>query len=150
MPAVRNYRRSRARRVGDVVVGRLIWTGLVPNGYLLTTIGRRTGRARTKPVAVVVHEGRRWLVSPYGSVAWVLNARAAGTVVLRRRFDRREYTVREVPPPEAGPVLKRYYRISGPSRPYINATKDSPVERFVAEAPRHPVFELTPVTARRV
>jgi len=63
MPAVTNYRRSRARRVGDVVVGRLIWTGLVPNGYLLTTIGRRTGKARTRPVAVVVHEGRRWLVS---------------------------------------------------------------------------------------
>ncbi|WP_245812325.1 nitroreductase family deazaflavin-dependent oxidoreductase [Actinophytocola xinjiangensis] len=138
------YRRSRALRVGDTIVGWLIWTGLVPNGYLLTTVGRRTGRERTTPVAVVAHEGRRWLVSPYGAVAWVFNARAHGSVVLRRRFTRREYTVRELPAQEAGPVLRRYYVLSAPSRPYINATKDSPVERFVAQAPRHPVFELTP------
>ena len=63
---------------------------------------------------------------------------------LARRRDTRDYTIREVPPDEAGPVLKRYVRIARSTRPYFQATKDSPVEDFVAEADRHPVFELTP------
>jgi hypothetical protein len=79
----------------------------------------------------------------------VHNARAAGRVTLRRRLDTREYTVREVSTQEAGPVLKRYVRIATATRPYFQATKDSPVEDFVAEADRHPVFELTPVTKDR-
>lgn len=29
------------------------------------------------------------------------------------------------------------------TRPYFDATPDAPVEHFVAEADRHPVFELT-------
>ena len=42
----------------------LVSAGLVPGSYLLTTRGRRTGRARRNPVAVVEHDGRRWLVAP--------------------------------------------------------------------------------------
>jgi hypothetical protein len=30
------------------------------------------------------------------------------------------------------------------TRKYFQADKDAPVEQFVAEADRHPVFELTP------
>jgi hypothetical protein len=78
-------------------------------------------------------------------VSWVHNARAAGRVTLRRRLDTREYTVREVSAQEAGPVLKRYVGIATATRPYFVATKDSPVEDFVAEADRHPAFELIPV-----
>ena len=47
--------------------------------------------------------------------------------------------------PEAGLVLKRYIRIAPATWRYFQATKDSPVKDFVAEADRHPVFELTPV-----
>jgi deazaflavin-dependent oxidoreductase (nitroreductase family) len=142
----RQYRPSRGRRVGDAIIGVFIRAGLVPSSYLLTTRGRKTGRMRTNPVTVVEHDGRRWLVAPYGPVSWVHNARAAGRVTLRRRFQERAYTVREVPAQEAGPVLKRYVRIATATRPFFQATKDSPVEEFVAEADRHPVFELTPVT----
>jgi len=118
--------------------------GLVPRSYLLTTRGRKTGQPRTNPVVPVDHDGRRWLVAPYGPVSWVHNARTAGRVSLTRRRDTRDYTIREVTPGEAGPVLKRYVRISPSTRPYFQATKDSPVAAFVAEADRHPVFELTP------
>ncbi|MEU6718728.1 hypothetical protein ABZ897_45305 [Nonomuraea sp. NPDC046802] len=90
------------------------------------------------------HEGRRWLVAPYGEVAWVLNARAAGKVILRRRFTACAYTIRELAPEEAGPVLKRYAGLSAPTRSCFQATKDSAVEDFIAEAGRHPVFELAP------
>ena len=81
------------------------------------------------------HDGRRWLVAPYGPVSWVLNARAAARVSLTRRRDTRDYIVREVAPEEAGPILKRYVRIAPAIRRYFQATK---------EAGRHPVFELTP------
>jgi deazaflavin-dependent oxidoreductase (nitroreductase family) len=141
----RTYRPSRGRRVGDAVMSVFIRAGLVPSTYLLTTRGRKTGRPRTNPVTVVDHDGRRWLVAPYGPVSWVHNARAAGRVTLRRRLDTREYTVREVSAQEAGPVLKRYVGIATATRPYFVATKDSPVEDFVAEADRHPAFELIPV-----
>jgi deazaflavin-dependent oxidoreductase (nitroreductase family) len=116
----------------------------VPRSHLLTTRGRKSGLPRTNPVVPVEHGGRRWLVAPYGPVSWVHNARAAGRVSLTRRRDTRHYTIREASPDQAGPVLKRYARLAPSARPYFQATKDSPVEAFTAEADRHPVFELTP------
>ncbi|MFI1993748.1 nitroreductase family deazaflavin-dependent oxidoreductase [Actinoplanes sp. NPDC020271] len=114
-----------------------------PHSYLLTTRGRRTGQPRTTPVTVVERDGRRYLVAPYGPVSWVLNARAAGHVTLRRRGRRADYQVREVDADEAGPVLKQYIGIARPTRPYFRAAPDAPVTQFVAEAKNHPVFELT-------
>jgi deazaflavin-dependent oxidoreductase (nitroreductase family) len=140
--AVRTFRMSLGRRVGDAIIGVLIRAGLVPDSYLLTTRGRKTGRPRTNPVTIVETDGRRWLVAPYGPVSWVHNARAAGRVTLHRRRDKLEYAVHEVTPEEAGPVLKWYVGISRPARPYFQATKDAPVEEFIAEAGQHPVFEL--------
>jgi deazaflavin-dependent oxidoreductase (nitroreductase family) len=145
----RTYRPSRGRRVCDAITSVFIRAGLMPSSYLLTTRGRKTGRPRTNPVTVVEHDGKRWLVAPYGPVSWVHNARAAGRVTLRRRRDTREYAVREVAAQEAGPVLKRYVGIATATRAYFQAAKDSPVEDFVAEADRHPVFELTLVTRDR-
>jgi deazaflavin-dependent oxidoreductase (nitroreductase family) len=145
----RQFRPSRWRRVGDTVIGVFARAGLVPSTYLLTTSGRRTGRPLTHPVTVVEQQGRRWLVAPYGAVSWVHNARAAGRVTLGRRGDRRDYEVREVPAEEAGPVLKRYVGVATATRPYFAADKDAPVEEFVAEADRHPVFELLPISEAR-
>ncbi|WP_217370725.1 hypothetical protein [Nonomuraea antri] len=65
-------------------------------------------------------------------------------MLLRRRFTQRAYTVREVGPRQAGPVLKRYVRVATATRPYFQAAVDSPEADFVAEARHHPVFELTP------
>jgi deazaflavin-dependent oxidoreductase (nitroreductase family) len=142
---VRQYRRGRGHRVENVVMSALVRIGVVPHSYLLTTQGRRTGTLRTNPVTVVEHAGRRWLVAPYGVVPWVHNARAAGRVSLTRRFRTSHYTIREVPAQEAGPVLKRYITIASATRAYFRADKNSSVEAFVAEADRHPVFELTPL-----
>jgi deazaflavin-dependent oxidoreductase (nitroreductase family) len=123
----------------------LVSAGLVPHSYLLTTRGRRTGRARSNPVVVVEHDGRHWLVAPYGAVSWVHNARAAGQVRLARRRGTGTYAVREVVGSEAGPVLQRYVRIASATREYFQADQNDPVERFTAEAEQHPVFELTPI-----
>jgi deazaflavin-dependent oxidoreductase (nitroreductase family) len=145
----RQFRPSRGRRVGDAIMGLLVRAGLVPSTYLLTTTGRKTGRPLTHPATVVEQDGRRWLVAPYGAVSWVHNARAAGRVTLGRRGRQRVYAVREVPAGEAGPVLKRYVGVATATRPYFGADKDAPVEDFVAEADRHPVFELLPVNEDR-
>jgi len=123
----------------------LVRAGLVPHSYLLTTVGCRTGQARRNPVLVVKHEGRRWLVAPYGAVSWVHNARAAGQVRLARRRETRDYTIREVDGPEAGPVLQRYVQIASATRQYFQADQKDPVDSFIAEAGQHPVFELTPI-----
>jgi len=139
---VRPYRMSRGRRVGNVIMRGLIRLRAVPGSYLLTTTGRTSGLPRTTPVTVVELDGRRWLVAPYGAVAWVLNARAAGRVSLSRGRDDVGYRIREVEPAEAGPVLKAYIGIARPTRPYFRAGVGDPVDDFVAEAGLHPVFEL--------
>jgi deazaflavin-dependent oxidoreductase (nitroreductase family) len=139
--------RSRQWRAGNAVAGLLARAGLGPV-HLLTVIGRKTGRPHTLPVVPIERDGRRFLVAPYGVVAWVLNARAAGRVSLRYGRATRRYAIREVAAREAGPVLKRYVAVVGKiPRSYFSATRDSPVADFVAEAGRHPVLELTAVGA---
>jgi len=145
---VRQFRMSRRDRVGDAICGALARVGIGPF-HLLTTRGRRTGLPRSKPVVLVIQDEQRWLVAPYGPVSWVLNARAAGRVTLRRGRERREYAIDELPAAAAGPILKRYLGVASATRPYFRASKDSPVEDFVAEADRHPVFKLTPIADDR-
>jgi deazaflavin-dependent oxidoreductase (nitroreductase family) len=142
---VKEYRPGRWSRVENTVMSALVRAGLVPSSYLLTTKGRKTGRMRSNPVTIVEHAGRRWLVAPYGPVSWVHNARAAGRVSLSRRLRTRHYGIREVSAIEAGPVLQRYVAVATATRKYFQADKDAPVEQFVAEAHRHPVFELVPI-----
>jgi deazaflavin-dependent oxidoreductase (nitroreductase family) len=146
---VRQFRPSRARRVVDSIMTLFVRAGVVPSTYLLTVRGRKSGRPITHPATVAEHDGRRWLVAPYGVVSWVLNARAAGEVTLSRAGRKRTYAVREVTAEEAGPVLKEYVKIASATRPYFAATKDSPVADFTAEADRHPVFELIPAPEGR-
>jgi len=141
---VRRYRPGRWRHLENAVMSLLTRVGLMPHSYLLLTRGRRTGKLRRTPVVLVELHGRRWLVAPYGVVGWVHNARAAGEVTLVRRAERRTYTIREVPAEEAGPVLQRYLDLAPAPRKYFRARRGEPVERFVAEAHLHPVFELTP------
>jgi deazaflavin-dependent oxidoreductase (nitroreductase family) len=128
--------------MGNAIAGVLARAGIGPI-HLLTTRSRKTGRLHTKPVVCIEQGGKRWLVAPYGAVSWVHNARAAKRVTLRRGRDTRDYAVREVGPVEAGPVLKRYVGIAGRTQASFQASEDCPVDDFVAEAHRHPVFELT-------
>jgi len=141
---VREFSMRGADRAGNAIFSLLTRAGIGP-AHLLTTRGRRTGRPRTNPVILVRQDGQRWLVAPYGAVSWVLNARAAGRVTLRRGRASRDYTIRELPPAQSGPILQRYIRVAPATRPYFQAGKDSPTADFIAEADRHPVFELTPI-----
>jgi hypothetical protein len=84
------------------------------------------GRAHTVPVVPVERDGKRWVVAPYGPVAWVHNARALGRVSLRYGRSKHAYAVREATADEAGPVLKRYVAVASKTRQHFRASPDAP------------------------
>jgi deazaflavin-dependent oxidoreductase (nitroreductase family) len=128
------------RRLTTLLVTPLIYAGVAPFGlHLLTVPGRRTGRRYTTPVSVL---GGRWLVAPWGERNWVKNARAAGSVELRRGRRRRRTRIEEVPSDERAPILHEYVRTIRANREFFDAGPEDPVEAFAAEAARHPVFRL--------
>jgi deazaflavin-dependent oxidoreductase (nitroreductase family) len=137
----------------------------VPTGapnVLLTVRGRRSGMPRSKPVGMVELDGAWFVQSSYGETGWVANLRAAGeATVTRPGGGRVPVRAIELPPDEAGAVLRRalepFHRsrllraLLGPEmRPPIGVLRrlrlrvdDTPAE-YVAEARRHPLFELRP------
>ena len=129
---------------------RLLRLGLPfgPN-VLLTVRGRSSGRELTFPVAIVRVGGRRFVQSPFGEVQWVRNLRASGTAVVTHGRRREEVRAVELAPEEAGAVLREgvapYLRFA-PLRPllgrFFDIDVDSSPDELVAEARRHPTFEL--------
>ena len=118
------------------------WGIAAPNSYVLTVRGRKTGKTYSAPVLLVEENGRRWLVSPYGEVSWVRNARAAGEVTLSRKGRSEMLKIRAANSQESAPILKQYINREKIVQPYFDVSPDASLEAFVAEAPRHPVFQL--------
>ena len=111
--------------------------------YLLETKGRKTGKAYTTPVNLTQIDGRRYLVAVRGETGWVRNARAAGTVLLRKGSARTTFRVHEVAVDERPPILKEFLeRYAAQVQRFYPVPKGSPVEAFREMAPRAPVFEL--------
>ncbi len=124
----------------------LIRLGL-PTGpmFMLTAPGRKTGQPRSTPITPQVDGGRRYAMAPYGEVAWVQNVRAAGgRAGLKSRGREENVRLQEVTPAEAGPLLKKYVEANARIQPFFDAKPGDPVERFAAEAGKHPVFEILP------
>ncbi|WP_308798934.1 nitroreductase family deazaflavin-dependent oxidoreductase [Agromyces silvae] len=141
------YHHGRVMHLANRAMTALTRAGLVPHAAVLTVTGRTSGLPRSTPVTAIEQGGALWLVSPYGTVSWVRNARASGEVTLAKRRTTRRFAVREATPAEAGPVLKRYVAIAPIVLPYFVAGRHDPAEAFAAEADRHPVFELVPLEA---
>ena len=138
------FRQTTLRSLGNKLIGPLARLGLAgKRTHVLTVTGRRSGKRYSTPVQLVLEDGARWLVAPYGERAWVKNARAAGEVELTRARRTTRYRIDEVGPQEAAPILRRYLRTTPIAKPYFDASADDPVEAFVAEAATHPVFRLT-------
>jgi deazaflavin-dependent oxidoreductase (nitroreductase family) len=138
------YRLGPARKAVNVLVTSMLRLGVGgKSSYLLTTTGRRTGRARTTPVTLVEGDGERWLVSPYGEVGWVHNVRALPEVSLQRGRVTELLHAEEAGAQTAGPVLRRYVRQVRVTAPFFDARAEDPEQAFTAEALRHPVFRLT-------
>jgi deazaflavin-dependent oxidoreductase (nitroreductase family) len=130
------------RFVNRMMVRMIRWNIAPAGTYLLTVRGRKTGKEYSAPVLLIEHDGQRWLVSPYGEVNWLKNARAAGEVTITRGKDSETLKIQECSPAESAPILKEYITKEGIVRPYFDVQPDDSIEAFEAEAPRHPVFLL--------
>src|SRR5215831_5983222 len=110
---------------------------------LLTVRGRKTGRERTTPVAIVENNGGRYVTSVYGASQWVRNIRAAGEGKLAKRWRTRKVRIVELSPGEAAPILKHGLTMA-PSflKKYFEATADSSIEELERDAKHHPVFKI--------
>ncbi len=138
----RPYRLSGSRRLVNAAIKPLARLGLAGrHTYVLVVRGRKTGRRYETPVSLI-ENGDRWLVAPYGEVAWVRNARAAGEVELTRARRTERLRIEEAPAEEAASVLKRYLKAVPVVRPFFDVTLESSLEDFIGEAPDHPVFRL--------
>lgn len=138
-----SFRQTWLRRLGNRLIAPLARLGLAGKRmHVLTVSGRKSGRRYSTPVALVFHDGQRWLVAPYGERPWVWNARAAGEVELTRALHRERVPIEEVNAGTAAPILREYLRKTPVTKPYFEAGRDAPLEEFEAEASRHPVFRI--------
>lgn len=114
------------------------------HNYLLITRGRKTGREYATPVNVLEMNGRRYLVASRGETGWVRNARAAGSVILKKGAKQWTCKVRELPEGERPPVIKEFLdRFATSVQRFYTIRAGSPVEDFRAIAASNPVFELS-------
>ncbi len=109
----------------------------------LEVTGRKSGRTISLPVAVVVVDGQRYLVSMLGdNVQWVKNVRAAAGRAALRSGGREEVLLDEVPADQRAPILRAYLQRAPGARPHIPVNKDAPLTEFEQIAGAYPVFRL--------
>ena len=119
-----------------------------PN-VLLTTRGRKTGKSRTTPVALMKLHDRKFLLATFGEVNWVRNLRATQEAQVGKGGHRDTFRVKELAPEIAAPLFKEIltpYLNSRMMRSFLstgyNLGPKSSDEDFLREALRHPMFEL--------
>lgn len=118
--------------------------GLFPN-YLVTleVVGRQSGKTIRFPLAMVVMNGNRYLVSMLGEEAnWVRNVQAAGGEAWLQHGKREHVLLKEVEVKHRAPILKAYLQRAPGARPHIPVHKDAPLAEFEKISARYPVFEL--------
>jgi deazaflavin-dependent oxidoreductase (nitroreductase family) len=137
------YRNRPLRRLLNILVRPLARLGLAGRRtHVLTVVGRRSGKRYSTPVLLVLLDGERWLVAPYGEREWVKNARASGWVELTRALKTERVEVEEVGPDRAAPVLRAYLRSTPVTAPFFGTKRNAPLEKFAEEAHLHPVFRV--------
>ena len=137
-------------RTGNRIVTVLLRLGL-PVGpmSLLTVRGRRSGLARTTPVALTTVDGGWLLVAAYGRVEWVKNLQVARWATITRGRRLINVDAAELSSLAAAPILRDIVASAGPVTmrvvgPYFDTAADAPLAAWEAEVVHHPVFRLTP------
>jgi deazaflavin-dependent oxidoreductase (nitroreductase family) len=118
--------------------------GIAPN-YMVTleVTGRKSGKTISFPLAMVVMDGERYLVSMLGKEAnWVSNVRAAGGKARLRHGSSEQVVLVEVDASRRAPILKAYLARAPGARPHIPVDKDAPLAQFEAIAAEYPVFRV--------
>jgi len=150
------------RAIGPLM--RLVLRRGLPAGpnALLTVHGRVTGRPYSTPVAIWEFGDRRFVQASFGAVGWVRNLRASGDAVIRRGRWSVAMRAIELSPAEAGQMM--HDALAGFRRPRLlrvllgptvrppavilhryRLRVDDHLEGYLAEAQRHPLFELVPL-----
>jgi deazaflavin-dependent oxidoreductase (nitroreductase family) len=133
-------------RAANVLTTSLLRAGIKLKGagnypmYLLTVRGRKSGQPRTVPIAIWEHNGKRYVGSVFGIVAWVRNLRAAGEATLTRGRRSETLNIRELPQSEAALVLREDIKGGNPFARYYGVTAGSSLEEFERTVLTHPVF----------
>jgi deazaflavin-dependent oxidoreductase (nitroreductase family) len=138
----------------------------IPTGapnVLLTVRGRRSGKPRTVPVAMLELDGAWFVQACFGETGWVANLRAADEATVTHPGGRRvPVQAIELSPEEAGPVLQRAVAPFRRSRLFralygqhargpvgvmwaFRIRMDDTLEEYTAVAQRYPLFELRPM-----
>lgn len=119
-------------------------SGLGPDEWVtLEVVGRRSGRTISFPLAMVVLDGDRYVVSMLGrDVAWVRNVKAAGGHAVLRHGRREQVRLEELPIEKRAPVLKAYLQRAPGARPHIPVDKDAPLAEFETISEQIPVFSV--------
>jgi deazaflavin-dependent oxidoreductase (nitroreductase family) len=112
--------------------------------HILTVVGRISGRPQITPVSPVVHDGQRWLVAGWADADWVKNVRASGWATLTKGARVQRIRAIEVPPEQAALVLRAFVQERGGGRYAFGLDPNAPLETFLHEAERHPVFQVMP------
>jgi deazaflavin-dependent oxidoreductase (nitroreductase family) len=102
----------------------------------LSVRGRRSGRWHTTPVAVLDHDGERYLVSYRGASDWARNLEASHNARLTQRGRTEEIDVAGVPVPERAELLD-VYRDRYSKMPTVGSTLDA-----LPEPADHPMFRI--------
>ena len=119
-----------------------------PSG-LITIRGRKSGRPRTTPVAIIEVSGRRWICTPWGEVQWVRNLRAAGraTITVGRRKE--EVCATELDLTQRVGFFRDIYGPVARSIPFwfVRTVDGVDLDRPMEVAEGRRVFELHPLDA---
>ncbi len=111
-----------------------VLTGLglgLKHNVLLLTAGRNSGRPRATPVNRLDIGAEVYLVAPRGTAGWVLNARAAGRVTLKRGRERRDYRVEELEDADKASILQTYLQRYTPTvQRYFPLKPDAGADEF--------------------
>jgi len=118
--------------------------GIFPN-YLVTleVVGRQSGKLISFPLAMIVMNGERYLVSMLGEEAnWVRNIKASGGKANLRHGIREEVFLEEVDVAQRAAIIKAYLEIAPGARPHVPVHKDAPISEFEKIASEYPVFKV--------
>jgi deazaflavin-dependent oxidoreductase (nitroreductase family) len=113
--------------------------------HLLSIAGRKTGRTRTTPVALLAVDGERYVVAGFDGSDWVKNARAAGRGALVRGRNVERVMLTEVPVGQRGRILQAFARQVRGGTAFLTVPADASSEAFAAAAARHPIFQVSSV-----
>jgi deazaflavin-dependent oxidoreductase (nitroreductase family) len=105
--------------------------------WQLSVDGRRSGRPRRTPVAVLDHDGERYLVAARGQTDWALNLAAAGRGRLDHGGGAEHIEVADVPVADRPALIDAYLARYG-RMPTVGASF-----RALPDPADHPTFRIT-------